>query len=65
MESAKQFTCTACGRPESELPADHEMTNATDAFGWPILICNYGTMLNTYKIECWGGGGSAEADPDT
>lgn len=54
-----EFTCPACGRPESRCPPDHELASTEDACGWPIMICNYGTMVITYRVESWGAGGPA------
>jgi hypothetical protein len=58
--AAGEFTCPACGVTFSRLPADHETVNETDAHGRPIIVCNYGSMVNTYRLECWGGGGPPE-----
>jgi hypothetical protein len=60
LEIMKEFTCPACGRTNSDLPADHEMWNDTDAAGWPIMVCNYAVMRNEYRIECFGSGGEGE-----
>lgn len=49
-----EFICIGCGRIASVLPEDHESAVADDAFGWPIMLCNYGVSLNTYTIEGLG-----------
>ena len=48
-----EFTCMACGLPESELPPGHEAQVTDDEFGWPTMICTSAVMRNTYTVTTY------------
>ena len=48
MDKPAEFVCTACGMPESALPAGHNAFVTEDLFGWPIMVCTTAVQRNEY-----------------
>jgi hypothetical protein len=52
-----EFTCIACGVPESQLPAGHEAMLTQDERGWPQMVCTSAVQRTEHTITMWGMGG--------